>query len=192
MYNIKTDKIFEPYAKIFSAGMLSLWAVGQPFFLDWVQQHNEMLMDAKSGQSSSILVGPLVAEIIKNNLPDNKKGPFFTELVEHFCILFCIASFDRLKEDERYKKIKYKPVVEFFRHIRNGCAHGNKFFFKTYKDKKTGKEIKEPTKTAKFRDLEITRKLMEDNKNVFFDFLSAGDLPYLIEDISKELEQSPT
>jgi len=187
MYQIKTDKIFEPYIKTFNAGILSLWAVGQPFFLEWVQQYEEMPMGAKSGQASSIRVKPLVAEIKKNNLPDDKKGPFFTELIQNFCILFCTAAFDRLKEDDRYKKIKDKPVVEFFRHIRNGCAHGNKFFFKTYKDKKTDKEIKEPTKIAKFRNLEVTRKLMEDNQNVFFDFFSAGDIPYLIEDISKEL-----
>ncbi|MEK7496792.1 MAG: hypothetical protein AAB657_02700 [Patescibacteria group bacterium] len=187
MYHIKTDKIFEPYVKTFNAGMLSLWAVGQPFFLDWVQQHDEMPLEAKSGQASSILVKPLVAEIKKNNLPDDKKGPFFTELIQNFCILFCIAAFDRLKEDERYKKIKGKPVVEFFRHLRHGCAHGNKFFFKTYKDKKTGKVIEEPTKMAKFKNMEITRDLMGKPENVFFDFFSAGDIPYLIEDISKEL-----
>lgn len=187
MYHIKIDKIFEPYVKTFNAGMLSLWSVGQPFFLDWVQQHEEMLMEAKSGKVSSILIKPLIAEIRKNNLPDDKKGPFFTELTQNFCVLFCIAAFDRLKEDGRYKKIKDKSVVQFFRHIRNGCAHGNNFFLKTYKDKKTGKEIREPIKMAKFRNLQITRKLMEDNKNVFFDFFSAGDIPYLIEDISKEL-----
>jgi hypothetical protein len=187
MYHIKVDKIFEEYVKTFNASMLSLWAVSQPFFLNWVEQYKEMPMEAKSDKPSSIFVKPLVVEIKKNNLPDNKKGPFFTELIQNFCIIFCIAAFDRLKEDIRYKKIKDQSVIQFFRHIRNGCAHGNKFFFKTYKNKTTGKETKEPAKMAEFRNLKITRKLMKDNKNVFFDFFSAGDIPYLIEDVSKEL-----
>lgn len=189
MYFVKIDKIFEEYVKTFNISMLSLWSVGQPFFIEWVQQHEEMLMEAKSDKPSSILVKPLLAEIKKNNLSNDEKGPLFTELIKNFCIIFCIATFDRLKEDTRYKQIKDEPIIHFFRHIRNGCAHGNKFFFETYKNKKTGKETKEPTKMAKFRKLEITRKLMEDNRNVFFDFFSAGDIPYLIEDISKELDK---
>lgn len=187
MYSIKIDKIFVEYAKTFSASMLSLWGVSQPFFLNWVEQHKQMVMEAKSDNPSSILVQPIVAEIKKNNLPDDKKGPFFTDVIQNFCVIFCVATFDRLKEDDRYAKIKNKPLIQFFRHIRNGCAHGNKFFFKIYKDKKTGVEVREPTKMAKFRKLEITRKLMEDDKNIFFDFFSAGDILYLIEDVSKEL-----
>lgn len=190
MYSIKMDPIFEEYAKTFNASMLSLWAVSQPFFLDWVKQHDEMAMEAKSGQASSIRVKPIVAEIEKNSLANDKKGPFYTQLIQDFCVLFCIAAFDRLKEDQRYQQIKDMPVIEFFRHIRNGCAHGNKFFFKSYKDKQTGKLIQEPVRKAEFRKLHISKRLMDDDKNVFFDFLSAGDIPYLIEDVSKVLSTS--
>jgi hypothetical protein len=187
MYTIKMDNIFVEYAKTFNASMLSLWGVSQPFFLDWAEQQRPPIMqlEAKSGKPSAVSIKLLVAEIRKNNLPDNKKGPFFTELIQNYCAIFCVASFDRLQEDPRYKKIENKPAIQFFRHIRNGCSHGNKFFFKTYTDKKTGKKMQEPTKLAQFRGLTIDRKLM--GKKVFFDFLSTGDIPYLIEDVSKEL-----
>lgn len=189
MYKIKMDEIFVEYAKTFNASMLSLWGVSQPFFLDWAEQQHPPIMqlEAKSSEPSAVSIKLLVSEIRKNNLPNNKKGAFFTELIQNYCTIFCIASFDTLQEDPRFKKIEGEPVIQFFRHIRNGCSHGNKFFFKTYIDKKTGKKTQEPTKLAQFRGLIIDRKLM--GKRVFFNFLSAGDIPYLIEDISKELNK---
>lgn len=189
MYEIKIDKIFVEYAKTFNASMLSLWGVSQPFFLDWVEQQQPPIMqlEAKSSKPSAVPIKLLVSDIRKNNLPNNKKGVFFTELIQNYCTIFCIAGFDTLQEDPRFKAIESQPVIQFFRHIRNGCAHGNKFFFKTYTNKRTNKNIQEPVKPAQFRGLTINRKLM--GKKVFFDFLSAGDIPYLIEDVSRELEK---
>lgn len=190
MYKIKIDKIFVEYAKTFNASMLSLWGVSQPFFLDWVEQQHPpvMQLEAKSSEPSAVSIKLMVAEIRKNNLPNNRKGLFFTKLIQNYCAIFCIAGFDRLQEDSRFKKIENQPVIQFFRHIRHGCAHGNKFFFKTYTNKKTGKKTQEPTKLAQFRGLTINRKLM--GKRIFFDFLSAGDVPYLIEDVSRELKNT--
>ncbi len=58
------------------------------------------------------------------------------------------------------------PEFEFFRHLRNGCAHGNKFNFK---DKKTGRII--PLKNeAKWESFKIDTSLQD--KEVIFAFIA--------------------
>lgn len=76
------------------------------------------------------------------------------------------------------------PEIEFYRHTRNGCFHGNRFKFMN----------NEPENPAKWRGKEITR-VMEGNK-VFPEkekdsdcFLNWGDPLILLSDISKKLNQ---
>jgi hypothetical protein len=177
MYPLKTDKIFEPYRDFFNVGMLSLWAVSWEPFLDWVakQEPNFMSFETSDHKGSMISIRPVVEQVRKSNLPNNQKGPLHTDLLRKYCATFCVMIFEVLKEDPRYKKISKKPVVQFLRHIRNGCAHGNKFYFK-----KGG-----PFFPAEFRTKKIDTNLQ--GKEVFFSYISAGDIPYLLEDISKFL-----
>ena len=72
-----------------------------------------------------------------------------------------------------------KPVLEFFRHIRNGCFHGNSFHF-------TGNEPRNP---AQWRGLEITKA--SQGKRIFRTdlseneyFLNWGDSLLLLHDVS--------
>ena len=64
------------------------------------------------------------------------------------------------------------PEFEFFRHLRNGCAHNNKFNFAT--SKKANKLTKVPSKPAKWRNFKITRSL--NGKKVIFGFIAPGDI----------------
>lgn len=177
MYPIKTDKLFNEYRDFFNVSMLSLWAVSQSNFLDWVekQEPNIMAFESTVEKSSAIHIKPVVKQIRKSNLPEDQKGPLHTDLIKKYCILFCITIFEVLKEDPRYNSIKQQPVIQFLRHIRNGCAHGNKFHFNN----------NEPRFPAKFRSKSIDRNLQ--GGEVFFSYISAGDIPYLLEDISKLL-----
>jgi hypothetical protein len=79
------------------------------------------------------------------------------------------------------------PEFEFFRHLRNGCAHGNKFNFRNHKDKKTNKVIyDEPSRPAKWNGLEINQTL--HGSKVIFDFIAGGDVLKLLIDMSKKIE----
>jgi hypothetical protein len=66
---------------------------------------------------------------------------------------------DILLNHEKYPKICNEPEVQFFRHVRNGCAHDNKFYFKSYFDKKTQKLVEEPRYKSEWRDKKITQDL---------------------------------
>jgi hypothetical protein len=73
-----------------------------------------------------------------------------------------------------------KPVFEFFRHIRNGCFHGNSFHFKR----------DEPRNPAQWRGLEITKA--DQSKRIFRAdlsekeyFLNWGDPLVLLHDVSQ-------
>lgn len=79
------------------------------------------------------------------------------------------------------------PEFEFFRHIRNGCAHDNKFNFRKHKNKRTNKVIyDEPSRSAKWNGLEITQTL--ENSKVIFNFIAGGDVLQLLNDISAKIE----
>jgi len=73
-----------------------------------------------------------------------------------------------------------EPVLEFFRHIRNGCFHGNSFHF----------QGEEPRNPAQWRDLEITKA--NQDKRIFRTdlsekeyFLNWGDPLLLLHDVSQ-------
>jgi len=68
------------------------------------------------------------------------------------------------------------PELEFFRHLRNGISHGNKFDFKHG----------EPRRPAKFKNFEIASSLQ--GEDVLFKFIKPGDLFELFDHIKKHLE----
>ena len=84
--------------------------------------------------------------------------------------IFLLAMWDILCSHSNYDRICNQPEVQFFRHIRNGCAHDNKLNFSTI------------DKVAKWRDKEISDK--DKNKNVFPDILRDGDPLLLVVDIN--------
>lgn len=77
----------------------------------------------------------------------------------------------RRKLDDKYDD------MEFLRHIRNACSHGNKF---TFKDD-------EPRRPAKLGSLAITRSL-EGMSPVLFDFITLGDAVLLLDSITRRLD----
>lgn len=73
-----------------------------------------------------------------------------------------------------------EPILEFFRHVRNGCFHANSFHFKKG----------EPRNPAQWRGLEITKAIQ--GKQIFRTdlpeneyFLNWGDPLVLLHDVSQ-------
>ena len=71
------------------------------------------------------------------------------------------------------------PELEFFRHLRNGVSHGNRFNLRR----------DEPKRPARFRGFEITPALHE--QPVLFEFISTGDLFDLFDHIKTHLRTLP-
>lgn len=67
--------------------------------------------------------------------------------------------------------------MEFLRHIRNACGHGNRFTFKG----------DEPKRSAKLKKLEITKSL-DCTVPVLFDFLTPGDTVLLLDTVTRRLD----
>lgn len=67
--------------------------------------------------------------------------------------------------------------LEFLRHIRNACGHGNRFTFKG----------DEPRRTAKVGSLEINKSL-DGVGPVLFDFLTPGDVVLMLDTVTRRLD----
>lgn len=86
--------------------------------------------------------------------------------------MFLLAMWDILCSHKTYDRIANEPEIQFFRHIRNGCAHNNKLNFASI------------DKSAKWRDKEITDS--DKGKSVFPDMLKDGDPILLVIDINNK------
>ena len=71
------------------------------------------------------------------------------------------------------------PELEFFRHLRNGLSHGNKFYFREG----------EPKRPARFKTFEITRCLQ--GQEVAFSFINTGDFFDLFDYLKAHLRALP-
>ena len=112
----------------------------------------------------------LVSKIANEGLEgSNKLRSAFTQINR----IFVIAMWGMLYNTKKYKEICKKPDIQFFRHIRNGCAHNGKF--------KIDSHLKYP---AKWRNKKIFFNL--NGTTIFPDFLADGDVYLLLYDINEK------
>lgn len=88
----------------------------------------------------------------------------------HVNSMFLVAMWDILTETSTFKNIVDEPDVQFFRHVRNGCAHGNQLNFDSLH------------KPAVWRDKTISSS--DSGRPVFPDILKDGDPSLLLGDIN--------
>ena len=81
----------------------------------------------------------------------------------------------KMLENEAKADSNHSPTVQFLRHIRNGCAHGNRFDIRG----------KDPIKLAEWKGVQITKAL--NGTPVLYTFLDAGDVFTLLNDVFWEL-----
>lgn len=96
--------------------------------------------------------------------------------------LFLLGHCYSILEEHKFVPDHSSSILEFYRHIRNGCFHGNKFHFYDW----------EPTHKAEWQGLVITKGLQ--NKRIFRNslkekryFLNWGDSLLLLHDVSKRI-----
>ena len=90
----------------------------------------------------------------------------------HVNSMFLISMWAILAETSIFKNISKEPEIQFFRHVRNGCAHGNRFNFK---------QLSYP---AQWRDKAIRAE--NNGKPVFPNILKEGDPMLLLVDINNK------
>lgn len=121
------------------------------------------------GQDLILDVRSILAEIRRQGViaPKNlRKG--FTEINSMFLVL----AWEILKGTTTHNALATNEDVQFFRHVRNACAHDGVFNFGTL------------NRPAKWRDKEITDA--DNGQPIFPSFLMDGDPIFLLIDINNK------
>ncbi len=77
-----------------------------------------------------------------------------------------------LQDTKTYSSISTQPMIQFFRHVRNACAHTGNFNFT---------KLQQP---AKWRDKEITAA--QFRQDLFPKFMMDGDVLLLVLDVNAQ------
>lgn len=151
----------------------------------------EQLMQLRGGNDRVAFASEALKKEKKNTTFSLRGAiqPLVSGSVDHHRLIATISQqllghcWEILKHNNLIPSAKDAPKeIEFYRHIRNGSFHGNRFHFKKG----------EPRFTAKWRGLVIKKEL--EGKFIFRNsledsgfFLNHGDPLYLLADISKLL-----
>lgn len=127
------------------------------------------LFSSYEGQHCNLQARRIVEEI-------STTGIELQTTVNQLTYIFVAAMWETLKQHAHYDLISTKPDIQFFRHLRNACAHDGKWNFT---------ELKYP---AIWRDKEL--KTEHNDKEVFNGVLLHGDILLFFTDIDlKYFEQ---
>lgn len=104
--------------------------------------------------------------------------PLFTSTLGNLCRVMIISVKDIISEHPDFAKAKDDEMFQFLRHVRNAAAHENRFYFGMGKQR----ERTLATLPARWRNKTIDDSV--EKSRLFFDFLGAGDLLFLLSDVS--------
>ncbi len=134
-------------------------------------------LDCSVIADKSIKIDKSILNLVKQE-GFNKTTPLFSKSLINFFRVFTIAVKDVIWEEADFKRLLNKPELQFLRHLRNACAHNNKFYWGNGRlREKTLKSF--PTI---WRGKKINKEI--EGKSLFFEFLTPGDLFILLADIS--------
>lgn len=166
--NIKVHPLLEPIKKIFEFVIFGNGFMMMPNF-----------------QQAFLAINPGAKSVIddynrevKLTIRGSKIHTNIQLYLVHLGRLMAIAIFDFLQFSPYQKYLNQTEIFKFAKHIRNGAAHNNKFLF----DSKSKMEL-----PVRWSDKVITSSLV--GKTVIPDFINAFSLLYLMQDITKLIEQ---
>lgn len=105
-------------------------------------------------------------------------APLFSNTLVNFYRMFTIAVKDIIWEEQDFVMLKGSNHLKFLKHLRNACAHNNEFYWGSGRARKN---------TLKELPLVWRGKVIKEDiegKTLYFDFLSPGDIFFLLSDIS--------
>ncbi len=149
--------------------------INQPDFLDYLKSHGfDQGTTVRLGRTDGTYYESLDVyaslQSAANHPPFNR-----LQLGMIFFLIFSAVG-DRLQRTQYFDKA---PVLEFFRHIRNGVSHGNRLHF-------LGPE---PRRPASFRG--FTLSAADHGKTLFFEYMLTGDAMDLLDDTEAHLRSLP-
>ena len=179
---LEYDPLIKPYANSFASivsGILGWRLINLDEYISLVE---------KRGGNDRVALASQVLKVSNENITFSFRKsvqPLVSGESDHHRLLSITAqqlighSWEILRVNGRVPAYR-EPVLEFFRHIRNGCFHGNSFHFKG----------DEPRNPAQWRGLEITEA--SQGKRIFRTdlsekeyFLNWGDPLLLLHDVSQ-------
>lgn len=167
-----TQEIIDAYLDMLCGAM----TLRIPYVQDYViKEVPEFVLISSYPSQNLVIDGIQLITEIKNEGSSNAKS--LSKAINQINKIFISSMWDTLKSHKTYQKISKEPEIQFFRHIRNACAHNNVLVFN---------ELKHP---AKWRDREIS--LIDNGKEIFPEFLKGGDVMLLMIDIDTKFFEQP-
>lgn len=162
----KSLSIFEDIEKMFEFYLLSTAFITQ-------RKLQEIMIDNYPALERFIDSFNEAVELKEKDSKINAETKFY---LVNTARIMSIAIYDILIFSEYHKYIQREEIFRFVKHIRNGAAHNNKFYFSS-----------SLTNIVTWRDLRITDSLK--GKGVFPEFISPQHLIFLMKDISDIIEK---
>lgn len=104
--------------------------------------------------------------------------PLFASTLVNLCRVITISVKDIIWEHSDFEAVRNDEALQFLRHVRNAAAHDNRFYFGEGKQR----ERTLAKLPARWRNKTIDQSL--ENSPLFLDFLGAGDLLFLLSDVT--------
>jgi len=97
------------------------------------------------------------------------------------------SAFERVKEEIESKygpgPQNWPPLLQYFRHLRNACFHGNEFLIRT----RRGQPGIDPHNPPVWRDSTMADDATMNTKVLFEEFWGVGDVPIFLGDVDEFL-----
>jgi hypothetical protein len=119
-----------------------------------------------------------ISDELKNTPP---KTPIITQSLSFFYNSMTIVLWLEIRNSSLYENIKHYPETLFLNQLRNASAHNNLFYFS---------EGRQRENTLKKFPISWRTKIIQEDieeKTLYFEFMTPGELVLLVHDISKRL-----
>lgn len=120
--------------------------------------------------------------------PGRAPASFHNAAVAQVCVGSAYESVkDRLQHTYGKDPLKWEPILQYFRHLRNAASHGNKFRIDV---RRQGKQVVpgiDPGNPPTWRSSVMPDDATMNGRIAFFDFVGPGDILILLADVNAKL-----
>lgn len=191
---LRFPELIKPYVDAYEQSFVGLMCWQSPLLVDHSRMDQALKALESDGKKDAGLAlskdltglppgeNPNIARSVRSSLTPLVAGKNVHRLISslaQFLLGHCYAILD---EDGSLEPHRVNPVVQFLRHVRNGCFHGNRFNIEDPSLKKR------PWREAKWRGKEITlalngARLFRESSQEGNGFLNWGDPVLLLSDV---------
>jgi hypothetical protein len=175
----KGDPLYD-HLVIYAVGLIALVSLHHEPIRKQISALPEILMDGTVEKNVHVPLEPFRAWI--ENLDKAANQEYLVRLTVWIAEKVLAASYEEVIKSKKDNS----DIIEFYRHIRNGVSHGNKFDIEISKKVQKKKGITDRTVLATWRGKNITLSL--NGSAVMPTFLTPGDVFLLMFDTNSHLK----